>query len=238
MQAHLHPRGLTLGLAELQAPVAPAVGRIAIAEQRGDLLPHRRLTTGFHRLNPLVLRFPPVGAAGKPVAGGELRVEGIGPRHQLQPGQRQPVASAESLLPVSFTGPAVLGGKHQHEGRAVPKDEQVRRGEEHPQVRAAAINIGQHRLQGGWEVQPAATAEHAGIGAQGVAEEARGASGGQPALIGTLRLPFPLGQIHLPPAAAVGGGKQVPAVGGDLQGGLQTGQGWVVGPGGIECSRP
>ena len=217
MQAHLHPRGLAVGLGELQTPVAPAVRGIGITEQGGDLLSYRCLRPGLHWLNSLVLGFPPVDAAGESMAGRELPVEGIGPGHQLQPGQRESVAASQGLLPVALTGPAVFGGQHQHQRGAVPEHQQVRRGEAHPQVRTSAIHIRQYRGQAGRQIQPAAAAEHPRIGPQGVAEEARGAGGFEALAVGRLRLPLTLGEVVLLAAAAVGGGEQGPAVGGDLQ---------------------
>ena len=43
-----------------------------------------------------------------------------------------------------------------------------------------------------------------------------------------VRLPLALGEVVLLAAAAVRGGEQGPAVGGDLQGGLQGGQGGLL----------
>ena len=83
--------------------IAQALVEDAFAAEQAlhALLAHRRLSPGFHRLNPLMLRLPPVDAAWQAVAGGQLPVKGIGPGHQLQPGQRQPIAVAQGLLPVA-----------------------------------------------------------------------------------------------------------------------------------------
>jgi hypothetical protein len=51
-----------------------------------------------------------------------------------------------------------------------------------------------------------------------------------------VRLPLALGEVVLLAAAAVRGGEQGQAVGGDLQGGMQGGQGGVLGPRGIGAS--
>jgi hypothetical protein len=68
-------------------------------------------------------------------------------------------------------------------------------------------------------------AEHAGVGPQGIAEKAGGTGGIEALAIGGLWLPLPLGQVVLLAAAAVRGGEQSPAVGGDLQGVPNSDQG-------------
>ena len=96
----------------------------------------------------------------------------------------------------------MLRGEHQHQRGTVAQDQQVSSGEEDAQVRAPAVHIGEHRAQAGREADPAATAEHPGIGAEGVAEEARGAGGFEALAVGGLRFPFTLGQVLLLAAAA------------------------------------
>lgn len=86
-----------------------------------------------------------------------------------------------------------------------------------------AIHVGQRRAQAGREVDPAAPAEHAGVCAQGIAEEPGGTGGIEPLAIGGLGLPLALGEVLLLAAAAVRRGEQGPAVGGDLEGELQGG---------------
>lgn len=127
----------------------------------------------------------------------------------------------------------MIRGKHQHQGGAVTQDQQVGSGQEHPQVRAPAIHVGEHRGQACREADPAPPAEHAGISAQGVAEEPRWPSGIKAFAVGGLRLPFPLGEVVLLAAAAVRRSEQGPAVGGDLQRRLQRVQGGVQGPWGV-----
>jgi hypothetical protein len=125
----------------------------------------------------------------------------------------------------------VLRGKHQHQGGAIAKDQQVSGCKEHAQVRTPAIHVGEHRAQAGREADPAAPAEHPGIGAQCVAKETGGASSIQALAVGGLRLALSLGQVLLLAAAAVGCGQQGPAVSGDLQRGLQCGKGGMGMPG-------
>lgn len=125
----------------------------------------------------------------------------------------------------------MFGGEHQHQGDAVAEDQQVSSGEEDTQVRASAIHVGEQRAQAGRKADPAAPAEHSGIGAQGVAEEPRRAGGIEALAVGRIRFPFTLGEVMLLAAAAVRGGEQGPAVGGDLQRGLQGAQGGVLVPG-------
>ena len=215
----------------------PAVGGVGIAQQGVDLLCHgcfwaRRLST--HRP---VHRFPPDDPARQAVGHRQLPVQTVGPRHQLQPGQRQSITSAQGLLPVALAGPAVLGGEHQYQGSPVAQDQQVSSGQEHAQVSAPTIHVGKYRAQAGRETDPAPPAEHAGISSQGIAEKARGPGSFESLAVGGLWLALPLGQVLLLAAAAVRGGEQGPAVGRDLQGGLQGGQGWVVPPRGVGDSK-
>jgi hypothetical protein len=99
----------------------------------------------------------------------------------------------------------VLRGEHQHQGSTVAEDQQVSGGKEDPEVGAAAIHIGQHRAQAGGEADPAAPAEHAGIGAQGIAEEARRSGGVEAFAVGGLRFPLSLWEVVLLAAGAVRG---------------------------------
>lgn len=124
----------------------------------------------------------------------------------------------------------MLGGEHQHEGGSVAEAQKVSSSEEDAKVRASTIHICEHRAQAGQEADPAPPAEHAGVGAQGLAEEARGSGGIQTLSVGGLRFLLTLGELMLFAAGAVRGGEQGPAVGGDLQGGTQGGQGGVWGP--------
>jgi hypothetical protein len=75
---------------------------------------------------------------------------------------------------------------------------------------------------------PVPAAEHAGVSAQGVTEESRRAGGIEALAVGSIRFPLAFGEVVLFAAAAVRGGEQDPAVGGDLQGGLQGSKGWGV----------
>ena len=109
----------------------------------------------------------------------------------------------------------------QHKGAAVAEDLPVSGGQEYAQVRAPAVDVGEHRAQAGGEADPATPAEHAGVGAQGIAAEDGRAGCIEALAVGGVRVPFPLGQVLLLAAAAVGGGQQGPVVGGDLQGWLQ-----------------
>jgi len=124
----------------------------------------------------------------------------------------------------------VLRGKHQHQGGTIAKDQEVSSGQENPKIGAPTIHIGQHRAQAGREADPAPPAEHSGVGAQGIAEEARGAGSIEALAVSGVRLPFALGKVVLFAAAAVRGSEQGPAVGGDLQGGPKGGQGGVLAP--------
>ncbi len=84
--------------------------------------------------------------------------------------------------------------------------------------------------QAGREVDPAASAEHAGIGAQGIAEEARGACGIEALSVCGVRLAFPFREVVLLAATAVGRREKGPAVGGDLEGVTQGCQSWTLPP--------
>lgn len=106
-------------------------------------------------------------------------------------------------LPVALAGPAVFRGQHQHQSGAIAQHQQVSRRQEDAQVGTPAIHVGEYRAQAGGQVQPAAPAEHAGIGAQRVAEEARGTGGVEPLAVGGLRFPFTLGEVVLLVAIAV-----------------------------------
>ena len=86
--------------------------------------------------------------------------------------EREAITAAQGLLPVALTGPAVLGWEHPHQGGAISQHQQVGSSQDHAQVGATAIHVGEHRGQAGGEAAPAPAAEHAGVGAQGVAEEA------------------------------------------------------------------
>jgi len=66
------------------------------------------------------------------------------------------------------------------------------------------------------KTDPAAPAEHAGVGAQGIAEEARGTGGIEALAVGSVWFPLALGEVVLLTAAAVRSSEQGPAVGGDL----------------------
>lgn len=124
----------------------------------------------------------------------------------------------------------MLGGEHQYQGGAVAQHQQVGSGQEDAEVRAPTVHIREHRGQAGRQADPAPPAEHAGVGAQGITEEARGAGGVKPLAVGRLRFTLALGEVVLLAAAAVRGGEQGPAVGSDLQGGLKGSQGGVLRP--------
>jgi hypothetical protein len=56
----------------------------------------------------------------------------------------------------------------------------------------------------GRQAQPAAARQHAGVGAQGIAEEPRRPGGIQPFAVGGVRLPFTLGEVlHLAASAVL-----------------------------------
>jgi len=100
-----------------------------------------------------------------------------------------------------------------------------------------AIDVGEHRAQAGGEVDPAASAEHACVGEQGIAKEARGAGGIEAFAISSIRFPLNLGEVVLLVAAAVRGGEQGPADDRDLEGGLKRDQAGVGMPVGIRRIR-
>ena len=207
---------------QLQAAVVPAVRGVGIAQQGVDLLGDCFFASGRLITHGPVHRLPPDDPARQAVGHRQLPVQTVGPRHQLQTGQGKTITSAEGLLAVALARPAVLRRQHQHQGSTVPQHQQVRGSEEDSQVRASAIHVGEHRAQAGREADPAAAAEHAGVGAQGVAEEARGPGRIEALAVGRLRFPFALGEVKLLAAAAVKSGEQRPAVGGDLEGLTQT----------------
>jgi len=126
----------------------------------------------------------------------------------------------------------VLRGQHQHQGRSIAKYQQVSGSQEHAQVGAPTIQVGEHGDQARREADPAPPAEHAAIGAQGVTEKARRPSSVKALAVGGLRLSLPLEEVRLLAGAAFSGGEQGPAVGGDLQGGLKEGQAGMCRPGG------
>jgi hypothetical protein len=214
------PGGPTLGGVasgeQLQAAVVPAVGGIGIAQQGVDLLGDCPLAARRLGADGPVHRLSPDNPARKAVGHRQLPVQAVGPGHQLQPGQGEAIAAAEGLLPVALAGPAVLGGKHQQQSGAVAKHQEVSSGEEDTQVRAPAIHVSQYRAQAGRKAEPAAPAEHAGVGAQRIAEEARGASGIESLAVGGLRFPFTFWQVVLLAAAAVSGGEKGPAISREL----------------------
>ena len=215
---------------QLETAVVPVVRGIGIAQQGVDLLGDCPLAARRLGADGAVHLFPPDDSARQAVGDGKLPVQAVGAGAQLQPGEGQAITAAQGLLPVALAGPAVLGGEHQHQGGAVAENQEVSSSQEHSQVRAPAIHVRQDRAQAGWEADPAAPTEHAGVGAQGIAEESRGAGGIKPLAVSGLRFSLALGEIVLLATAAVGGGEQRPAVGGDLQGGLQGGQGRMLGP--------
>jgi hypothetical protein len=63
-------------------------------------------------------------------------------------------------------------GEHQHKTGAIAKQQQFGGCQEGAKIRAAAANFSEHRAQAGGEGDPATTAEHPGVGRQGVSEEA------------------------------------------------------------------
>ena len=217
------PGGPTLGGVavgeQLQAAVVPAVRGVGIAQQGGDLLDDRSFAANRFSTDGPVHRLPPDVPARQPIGDGELPIQAVGPRHQLQPGEGEAIAPAQGLLAVALAGPAVLGGEHQHQGGAVAQDQQVGGGQEDAQVLAPAIHVGEHRAQAAGEADPAATAEHPGVGAQSIAEEAGKAGGIEALAVGGLRFPLSLGEEVLLATAAVRGGEQGPAVGSDQEGG-------------------
>ena len=227
--------GITSG-EQLEAAVVPAVRGIGIAQQRGDLLDDSTFRPIRFSNDRPVHRFPPDDAPRQAVGHRQLPVQAVGPGHQLEPREGEAITPTQGLLAVALAGPAVFGGEHQHQGGAVAEDQQVSSGEEDTQVRASAIHVGEQRAQAGRKTDPAAPAEHSGIGAQGFAEEPRGASGIEALAVGRVRFPFTLGEVMLLAAAPVRSGEKGPAVGGDLQGGPQGRQSGVLGPGGIGAS--
>lgn len=70
---------------------------------------------------------------------------------------------------------------------------------------------------GDGEADPAPTAEHPGVGAQGVSEETRGAGDIEALAVSGVRLSLALGEVVLLAAAAVRCGERGPAVGRDLE---------------------
>jgi hypothetical protein len=61
------------------------------------------------------------------------------------------------------------------------------------QFRTPTIHVGELRTQAGWEAKPATAAEHAGVGRQGIEQEAGGTSSVEPVAVGGLWLSFGLG---------------------------------------------
>jgi hypothetical protein len=103
---------------------------------------------------------------------GQMPVQHIAALQQQQPGQRQPIAIAQRLLPVSLAGPLVLRWDHAHQAGPIAQHQQIGGLQEHPQVGAATIHITDHRLQGGRQLPPVAGGQHPREGAQRIAKEA------------------------------------------------------------------
>ena len=79
---------------------------------------------------------------------------------------------------------------------ALPKGEQVGQDEEHRQLGALAIHIGGYAGQRMSLIMPGQLRQHPGVGAQGIAIEAGGASGLQPLEVARLGLFDAAGQVY------------------------------------------
>jgi hypothetical protein len=97
----------------------------------------------------------------------------------------------------------VLGRQLQDQAAAIPEGKQVGQEQEHPQVRALAIDIGGYAGQGVRKLLPGQPRQHPGVGAQGIAVEAGGAGSFQPLEVTGLGFLYATRQVHRPAAGAV-----------------------------------
>jgi len=121
----------------------------------------------------------------------------------------------------------VLGRQLQDQAAAIAQGEQVGQEQEHPQVGALTIHISGDPGQGVGQFLPGQPRQHPGVGAQGIAVEARRPGRFQPLEVTALGLLNAAGQIQRPAASAIGELQQGPAVVDQLQALPQTGEGGV-----------
>jgi len=115
----------------------------------------------------------------------------------------------------------------QDQAAPIPQGEQVRQEQEHLQVGALAIDIGRHTAEGIGLLLPGQSRQHPGIGAQGIAVEARRPGTLQPLVIAALGFFDPPREIDRSAAGAIRQLQQGPAVVDQLQAASQAGQGGV-----------
>jgi len=152
-------------------------------------------------------RHRPAAILAPPEASGRRRgirlcpVQQVRTGHKQQPGQGSAITSGDGIEAMTLGGPAVLGRQHHQQTAAIAQHEQIGDKQEHRQVSAVAIDITEHPQQAARQGAGVKEGEHAGIGAQGIAEEAGRPGGFDAAPIGERRLLVALGQVD---AAAAG----------------------------------
>ena len=159
---------------------------------------------------------------------GEVPVEQIGAGHQGEPGQRGPITAVDGGQPVALRFVDRGGWQHQQQTTAIAQHEEIGDEEQHRQVGAHAIDIADDPLQGGGQRLPVEEAEHAGVGAQGIAEEARGLRVLDARVVDGIGLLDPLRQVGLAAAGTIRSPQQVPGIEHELEAVLNGGKGRVL----------
>jgi hypothetical protein len=178
----------------------------------------------MHRDGAVIQRLPrrpavltPVQSVRRAVGAGQVPIQQITAWHQREPGQREAITAADRIEPVTFRRPAPQGGQHQDQAAAIAQHQQISDEQEHPQVGAAPIHVGDHPLQRGRQGQVLQEGEHPGVGAQRITEETARAGVLHPVAVVGVGLLGPRRQVDAAAAGAAGCIEQVPAVEAELQ---------------------
>jgi len=118
--------------------------------------------------------------------------------------------------------------QHQQQTAAIAQHEQIGDEQQHRQVGAHPVDITDDALEGVRQCLPMQEAEHAGVGAQGITEEARGLRVLDAGVVDRIGLLDPLGQVGPAAAGAIRSPKEVPGIEHQLEAVLDGGQGGVL----------
>jgi len=89
----------------------------------------------------------PVQSVRRAVGAGQVPIQQITTRDQRQPRQRKAITTADRVEPMAFRRPAPQGRQHQDQAAAITQHQQIGDEQEHAQIGAAPVDIGDHPLE-------------------------------------------------------------------------------------------
>jgi hypothetical protein len=206
-----------------------ASGTIRSKTHRAEMM-HRDGAVVERRLRrPAVLT--PTDPVRRAIGAGQMPIQQITARHQRQTGQREAITAADRIEPVPFRWPAPQGRQHQDQAAAIAQHQQIGDEQEHAQIGAAPVDIGDHPLQRLRQGQVLQEGEHPGVGAQRITEDATRTGVLHPVAVVGIRLLGAGRQVDEASTGATRRIEQVPAVEAELQLLPQGAKGGVLPPG-------